>query len=301
MTKPIAESVIVLTGASSGIGRATALELARRGASVVVAARRTPLLEEVVLESQRMGGQALAVPTDVTSEAAVQNLAQQAVERFGRIDVWINNAGVLAAGRFQDIPSEVFNRVIETNFLGYVYGARTVLPQFLLQGYGILINNASLDSQMGAPYFSPYVAAKFAVRGFSESLREELEALDKMDIRVCTVMPATIDTPLFQHAANYTGRAVKALPPVYDVQMAVKTFVSLIEHPQREVFVGSAGRLLTAMHSAMPGMAEQTFAHQVDKGHLSQEQDATPTHGNVFEPVAYGATATGGWKDQKQP
>ncbi len=124
----------------------------------------------------------MAVPTDVTSEAAVQHLAQQAISAFGRIDVWINNAGVLAAGRFQDIPSEVFNRVIETNFLGYVYGARAALQQFLVQGYGILIHNASLESQMGAPYFSPYTASKFAVRGFSDSLREEVEALDQSDI-----------------------------------------------------------------------------------------------------------------------
>lgn len=152
---------------------------------------------------------------------------------------------------------------------------------------------------MGAPYFSPYVASKFAIRGFSESLREELEALDKSDIRVCTVMPATIDTPLFQHAANYTGRAIKALPPVYDVQTAVKTFVGLIEHPQREVFVGSSARLLTAMHNTAPGMAEQMFAGQVDKGHLSQEQAASPTHGNLFEPSPHGTAASGGWKDQK--
>ncbi len=266
---------------------------------MVVAARRAALLEELASECQREGGKALAVPTDVTNEAAVQNLAKQAVSSFGRIDVWINNAGVLAAGRFQDIPSDAFNRVIETNFLGYVYGARAALQHFLVQGYGILINNASLESQMGGPYFSPYVASKFAIRGFSESLREELEALDKSDIRVCTVMPATIDTPLFQHAANYTGRAIKALPPVYDVQTAVKTFVSLIKHPQREVFVGSSARMLTAMHSTAPGVAEQMFAAQVDKGHLSQEQDAPPTTGNLFEPASYGSTASGGWKNQK--
>lgn len=218
---------------------------------------------------------------------------------FARFDVWINNAGVLAAGRFQDIPSEVFNRVIETNFLGYVYGARAALQQFLAQGYGILINNASLESQIGAPYFSPYTASKFAVRGFSESLREELEALDRSDIHVCTVMPATIDTPLFQHAANYTGRAIKALPPVYDVETAVKTFIDLIEHPQREVFVGSAGRRITAMHTMAPGVAERTFAKQIDKDHLSEDQPAPASPGNLFEPVLEDAGATGGWKDQK--
>lgn len=299
MTKPIAESVIVITGASSGMGRATALDLAHRGASLVVAARRSALLEQLVAECHSLGAQALAVPTDVTSEAAVQNLGQQVLARFGRFDVWINNAGVLAVGRFEDIPSEIFNRVMETNFLGYVYGARVAMPQFRSQGYGILINNASMDSQMGAPYFSAYVAAKFAVRGFSESLREEAEVLDKTDIRICTVMPATIDTPLFQHAANFSGRAVKALPPVYDVETAAKTFVELVEHPQREVFIGTAARVLTATHSAAPGAAETMFAKQVDKGHLSQDQAAAPTPGNLFEPALEGATSTGGWKDKK--
>jgi short-subunit dehydrogenase len=300
MVKPIQESVIVITGASSGMGRATAVSLAKRGASLVLAARRATLLEEIAAECRSAGAPgAIAVPTDVTSEAAVQNLAQQAVSSFGRFDVWINNAGVLAAGRFHEIPSEVFNRVIETNFLGYVYGARAALQQFMAQGYGILINNASLESQIGAPYFSPYTASKFAIRGFSESLREELEALDKSDIRVCTVMPATIDTPLFQHAANYTGRPVKAMPPVYDVETAAKTFVDLIERPQREVFIGSAGRVISAMHAVAPGAAEQTFAKQVDKTHLAQEQSTPPNPGNLFEPMQEGAEPSGGWKDKK--
>jgi NAD(P)-dependent dehydrogenase (short-subunit alcohol dehydrogenase family) len=275
------------------------LELAHRGASVVVAARRAILLEEVAAECQHMGTQALAVPTDVTSEAAVQRLAQQAISRFGRFDVWINNAGVLAAGRFEAIPSEVFNRVIETNFLGSVYGARAAMQQFRRQGSGILINNASLDSQVGAPYFSAYVASKFAIRGFSESLREETEVLDKSEIRICTVIPATIDTPLFQHAANYTERTVKALPPVYDVATAAKTIADLIEHPQREVFIGSAGRMLTALHSTAPGVAERLFAGQVEKGHLSREQQSTPTQGNLFEPMGEGSAASGGWKKSR--
>lgn len=299
MTRSIHESVIVITGASSGMGRASALELARRGANIVVAARRAQLLEEVATECQNLGVQALAVPTDVTNEASIQALAQQALTRFGRFDVWINNAGVLAAGRFEDIPSEVFNRVFETNFFGYVYGARTALQQFRKQEYGILINNASLESQMGAPYFSPYAAPKFAIRGFSESLREEVEILDKTAIKVCTIMPATIATPLFQQAANYTGRAIQALPPVYDVEVAAKTFADLVEHPQREVFIGSAGRLFTAMHSMAPGTTEKTFSKQVDKGHLSQEVQTPPKEGNLFEPVQEGTATSGGWKEHK--
>jgi hypothetical protein len=110
-------------------------------------------------------------------------------------------------------------------------------------------------------------------------------------------MPATIDTPLFQHAANYTGRAVKALPPVYEVETAAMTIANLVEHPQREVFIGSAARMLTAMHSAAPGAAEHVFATQVDKGHLSKEQDTPPTPGNLFEPVHEGSSASGGWKE----
>ncbi|GHO99733.1 short-chain dehydrogenase [Reticulibacter mediterranei] len=290
MTRPIENSVIVVTGASSGIGRATALELARRGASVVLAARRVALLDELAQECQSVGSKALVVPTDVTDEAAVQALGQQALGYFGRFDAWINNAGVIAFGRFEDIPSKVFNRVIETNFLGYVYGARVALQQFYSQDYGILINNASVDSQLAAPYLTAYSAAKFAVRGFSESLREEVETLDKKDIHICTVKPATIDTPLFQHAANYTGRAIKALPPVYDVETAVKTFVGLVEKPQREVFVGTAGRMLATMHAIAPGAAEQTYAHQVERGHLSTEQSAPPTEGNLFTPMPEKAT-----------
>jgi short-subunit dehydrogenase len=300
MARPINDSVIVLTGASSGMGRATALELARRGASVVLAARRVTLLEKLAQECQQLGGQALVVPTDVTDEAAVQTLGQQALARFGRFDVWINNAGVIAFGRFADLPSKVFNRVIETNLLGYVYGARVALQQFYAQDYGILINNASVDSQLAAPYLSAYSAAKFAIRGFSESLREEVEILDKKkQIEICTIKPATIDTPLFQHAANYTGRAVEALPPVYDVQTAVKTFVELVEKPQREVFVGSAGRMLATMHALVPRAAEQTYAHQVEKGHLSTVRPAPATEGNLFAPMPEGVTAEDGWKDYR--
>jgi short-subunit dehydrogenase len=219
--------------------------------------------------------------------------------RSNTFDVWINNAGVALFGRFEDIPSEAFTRVIETNFLGYVYGARVAMKQFYAQGSGILINNASMDSQMGAPYLSAYVASKFAIRGFSECLREEVEILEKKDLHVCTVMPATIDTPLFQHSANYTGRAAKALPPVYDVEKAARTFANLIEHPQREVFIGSAGRMMTSLHAMAPGTAEHIYTQQVEKGHLSSDQHTPPTTGNLFEPVQEGSGASGGWKEKK--
>ncbi|WP_017720518.1 SDR family NAD(P)-dependent oxidoreductase [Kamptonema formosum] len=150
MPRSIKDSVIALTGASSGIGRA-ALELAKQGATLLLAARRAGVLEEVAAECERLGGRARAVPTDVTSEEAVQELAQRAVNTFGRLDVWINNAAVTLFARFEDAPSQVYRRVIETNLFGYIHGARAALPYFREQGSGILINVDSVVGAAGQP------------------------------------------------------------------------------------------------------------------------------------------------------
>src|SRR5438874_9403287 len=153
------DAVVVVTGASSGIGRATALAFAKHGASVVLAARRESMLREVANQCQMFGGDAAVVPMDVTDEAAVETLGRRAIERFGRIDVWINNAGVSLFSRFEETPPDAFRRVIETNLFGYVYGARIALRRFRDQGYGLLINNASIVAEVSQPYTSAYVDA----------------------------------------------------------------------------------------------------------------------------------------------
>lgn len=206
MPRPIEDSVVVITGASSGIGRAAAQEFARRGATLVLAARRAQALDEVARECKELGGHALAVPTDVTDEAAVQDLARRAIETFGRIDVWVNNAAVTLFARIEEAPYEDYRRVIETNLLGYVHGARAAIPYFREQGSGVLVNVSSVVGKVGQPNTSAYCATKFAIVGLSECLRQEL--LDVEDIHVCTVMPPSVDTPIFQHAANYTGRVI---------------------------------------------------------------------------------------------
>jgi NAD(P)-dependent dehydrogenase (short-subunit alcohol dehydrogenase family) len=295
MPRKLKDAVVVVTGASSGIGRATARMFADKGAAVVVAARRGEALSEVATECEQLGGRGLAVPTDVSDEAEVRALAQQAIETFGRIDVWVNNASVTLFGRFNETPSEDYRRVIDVNLFGTIHGARAALPIFREQGQGVLINVSSIVTEMPQPYTSAYMISKHGIRALGMSLRQELALDGAEDIHVCTVLPATIDTPLFQHAANYTGRVPKALPPVYPAEKVASAIVGLARRPQREVMVGAAGRLIAAQANLAPGLTERTAATMVDQQHL-QDTPAPPTSGNLFEPMSQWTTVSGGWK-----
>jgi short-subunit dehydrogenase len=295
----LSNSVVVITGASSGIGRAAALKFARKGATVALVARSEDQLKEVAEQCEQLGGRGLPIPLDVTREDRVKEAARQVVETFGRIDVWVNNAAVTLFGRLEETPYEPCRQVMETNFFGYLHGARAVIPYFREQGRGVLINVSSQVGKIGQPYTSMYVSSKFAINGLSECLRMEL--MDAPDIHVCTVLAASIDTPLFQHGANYTGWAVKPMDPVYPASQAADTILQLAMNPRREAYVGGAAAMMNLMRTLAPASAEKMMAKQVETDHF-QEKPAGTSSGNLSSPMKEWNAVSGGWlNDAKEP
>lgn len=297
MSRVRPDGVVVVTGASSGIGRATAHAFAEHGARVVLAARSAASLDEVAAECEARGGQALAVPTDVTDDDAVQELARRALERFGRIDVWVNDAGVMAYGHFTQIPADVWRHVVETNLLGQMSGARAALPQFQAQGSGVLICVASLYSKMTSPYVSPYVASKFGVLGFAEVLRQEL--LDSKNIAVCTILPGSVDTPIYAHAANYTGRAVRPVPPVLSPRRVAEAIVRAVEHPRNEITVGQAAHVMSWGHVLFPRLYNHLVRPAMQIG-ARRSNPAPVGDGAVFAPQPATNEVSGPWRQVRR-
>lgn len=287
------QKVVVITGASSGIGRGAARAFAIRGDSVVLAARTRQNLDRVAAECRELGAAALAVPTDVSDEHAVQQLATRAVEEFGRIDAWVNVAAVWSYGRFEDTPSPVFRQIVDTTLFGQIHGARAVLPHFRDQGRGVLVNIASLYGRLSSPYVSPYVTSKWGLLGFSEVLRQELR--DTPDIAVCTVLPGAVDTPIYRHAANYIGRDIRPLPPVTSPQRVVDAVLRCVDRPKAQVIVGQTHHLGAWAHQVAPRLYDRLVGPVVHLGVLQK----TPTQahdGNVFVPCPDASGVDDGWR-----
>ncbi|KXK60373.1 short-chain dehydrogenase [Micromonospora rosaria] len=283
---------VVITGATSGIGRASALAFAARGERLVLAARSAEELAGVAAECRAAGAATLAVPTDVTGSAGVEALADAAVREFGRIDVWVHTAAVMVYGRFEEIPERVFDQVIRTDLLGAAGVARVALRRFRDAGAGTLVLVGSLLGHISAPYMSAYVASKWGLHGLVRALQQE--GRDVPGVAVCLVSPGSVDTPVYQRAANHLGSSGRPPPPVTDPDRVAAAVLDCADRPRREVSVGRFTGLLRFGFTVLPGVYDALVGPLMRRLGLTG-QPVAPHDGVVFAPDPAGTGVRGGW------
>lgn len=286
--------VVVVTGASSGIGLATALAFAARGDRVVLSARSEDSLRRAEADCRVAGAAGtLVVVADVLDEAAVSSVCARAVAEFGQVDVWVHAAAVIAYGRFEDVPSEVFKRVVDTGVHGTVHAARAALAQFRTQDRGTLIIVGSLLGEIATPYMGSYVTGKWAVRGLARVLA--VETRRDRDIHVCIVSPGAVNTPVYAQSATYAGHTGRPPPPVDPPEKVARAIVRCADNPRARVSVGLANRV------ARLGFAGLPWAYDVMVGPMMQlfglsRRTSPPVAGNVSAPTPEGDSLHGAWR-----
>lgn len=259
--KPIKEQVIVITGASSGIGLATVETALARGARLVLAARSEDALQGIVDYIRADGGEAIYMPCDVGKRIEVEMVAQAAIDRFGRIDTWVNNAGVGIYGRLEEVSEEDNRRLFDTNFWGIVNGSLVALRYLRPQG-GALINVGSEVSDAFIPLQGMYTASKHAVKGFTDSLRVEVEEIDKAPVSITLIQPTAVNTPYPRHAKNYMDREPKLPSPNIDPHDVADAILEAACEGGRDVKVGAMAHLGTMVAKFVPGLADKLSAKQ---------------------------------------
>lgn len=253
--KPIEDQVIVITGASSGIGLATARLAASQGAKLVLAARTVSALDQLCREITAAGGSCFPVAADVGDFDDVKTIRDAALARYGRIDTWVNNAGVSIYGRIEEIPIPEFHKVFETNFWGVVYGS-VVAAEALREGGGAIVNIGSVLSERAIPLQGIYTASKHAVKGFTDSFRMELDK-DGAPISVTLVKPGAIDTPYTRHAKNYMREEATNPGPVYSPEVVAETILHCAENPVRDIFVGGGAKAMSLAETLAPRLTDR--------------------------------------------
>jgi NADP-dependent 3-hydroxy acid dehydrogenase YdfG len=278
--RPLEEQVIVITGASSGIGLATALLAAERGAKVVAVARSAQVLEELAQTVSENGGQLLPIAADVADREQLQLALQQALGQFGRIDTWINNAGVAIYGLLDEVADEDSRRLFDVNFWGVVNGSLLALPH-LVASQGVLINVGSEASEAVVPWQGMYSASKHAVKGFTDGLRIEVEQIHKHPVSVVLIQPTAVDTPYPEHARNYMAEEPKLPPPLIDPVHVADKILDAAQKGGRDIKVGALASANIAMSRWMPRLADRMSA--VRARTQQQKQPARQPQGTLYQ------------------
>jgi NAD(P)-dependent dehydrogenase (short-subunit alcohol dehydrogenase family) len=290
--------VVVITGASSGIGRETALQFGSRGACVVAAARNEEALQSLSDEIRRIGGEALPVVTDVSDFSQVEALASAAVERFRRIDTWVNNAAVSTYGTVEQMEPEELHRVIEVNLMGQIYGMKAALPHLTSSG-GSIINVSSALAERSVPLQAAYCAAKHGIVAFGEALRLELKA-EKSPVQIIDVLPSSINTPLFRHARSKMGVKPKPVGRIYEPSVVAEAIVAAAFHPVRRVYAGFVGRMLDVSQRVSPRLTDWYLSGPGDA--IAGQRTDVPDEGvdNLFTPSTGRGSSTGDFGERSK-
>jgi NAD(P)-dependent dehydrogenase (short-subunit alcohol dehydrogenase family) len=295
--KPIDQQVVVVMGASSGIGRETALRFAQRGAKLIVSARSMEGLQSLVGEIHREGGTALAVAADVTSFDQVKAVADRAVAEYGRLDTWVHLAAVAIYATFEQTTPEEFKRVIDINLNGQAYGAMAALPHLRREGRGALIHVSSIEARRSFPFHSAYAAAKHGIDGFLEALRVELMH-EGVPISVTNVMPASINTPLFNKARTKLGVKPMPPPPIYQPGIVADVILYAAEHPTRDLIAGGAGKAFLLNQRISPSMMDALLVRLGFAAQKTDEPKPEQAPDNLFGAIPGYNRIEGDFSDQ---
>ncbi|KOS08081.1 short-chain dehydrogenase [Flavobacterium akiainvivens] len=273
------DKTVVITGASSGVGRAAAEAFAQLGANVVIVARGQKGIDEVVEVCRSLNATAIGVSADMSVEQDVERVVGEALQINGRIDVWINNAGVMASGKFEEIPMEIHEQVIKTNLFGYMHGAYNALKIFKEQNEGILINNVSIGGFMPAPYSAVYSATKYGIRGMMECLQGEIS--NRRHIHICNLYPQLQNSTGNLHSAKYSGFSLSIPPIASDPRETAAKMVRLAKHPKKDTFPDFKSATITTIYKMFPKLVINTASAAVRlKMKLNKDKDGNP--GNVL-------------------